>query len=115
MSKMFNGSGRQSFIDFARGFVMIVMAWDHVSSFWHQLHHGGEGVLGQMPPYASTLWFLERFVSHWCAPTFVFLAGTVLAISTASRLEKGGSQRDISFHMVIRGVVLLVFNEIRIS
>ncbi len=115
MSKMFTGSGRQPFIDFARGFVMIVMAWDHVSSFWHELHHGGEGVLGQMPPFASNLWFLERFVSHWCAPTFVFLAGTVLALSTASRLRRGVSQRDISFHIVIRGVVLLVLSAIIVA
>ena len=112
---MFTGSDRQQFIDFARGLVMVVMAWDHVSSFWHMLHHGGEGVLGQMPPFASTLWFLERFVSHWCAPTFVFLAGTVLALSTASRLERGVSQRDISFHIVVRGVVLLVLEALLVS
>ena len=108
MSKTFNGSGRQLFIDFARGFVMIVMAWDHVSNFWHQLHHGGEGILGQMPPFHNTLWFLERFISHWCAPTFIFLAGTVLALSVASRLERGASQGEVSFHLVVRGVILLI-------
>lgn len=115
MSKMFIGSGRQSFIDFARGLVMVVMAWDHVSSFWHLLHHGGEGVLGQMPPFASTIWFLERFVSHFCAPSFVFLAGTVLALSTASRLERGVSQRDISLHIIIRGIVLLILEVVLVS
>lgn len=87
---------------------MIVMAWDHVSGFWHELHHGGEGILGQMPPFASTLWFLERFVSHWCAPTFIFLAGTVLALSIKKRLEEGDSQRDISIHIIKRGFVLLL-------
>jgi uncharacterized membrane protein len=87
---------------------MIVMAWDHVSGFWHELHHGGEGVLGQMPPFANNIWFLERFFSHWCAPTFIFLAGTVLALSTASRITRGMSQKDISFHIVIRGIVLLL-------
>ena len=107
-SRLFLGSGRLPFIDFTRGFVMVVMAWDHVSSFWHELHHGGEGILGQMPPFTSTLWFLERFVSHWCAPTFIFLAGTVLALSTAKRLEGGASQRDISLHIVVRGLVLLI-------
>jgi uncharacterized membrane protein len=115
MSKMFTSSGRQQFIDFARGFVMVVMAWDHVSSFWHILHHGGEGVLGEMPPFASMLWFLERFVSHWCAPTFIFLAGTVLALSTFSRLERGVSQRDVSFHIVIRGVVLLILEALVVA
>jgi uncharacterized membrane protein len=94
---------------------MIVMAWDHVSSFWHLLHHGGEGILGQMPPFASTLWFLERFVSHWCAPTFIFLAGTVLALSIRKRLERGDQQKDISVHIVIRGIVLLVLEALLVS
>ena len=83
LSKMIS---RMPFIDFARGVVMIVMAWDHVSGFWHRLHHGGEGILGRAPPFYSLTWFLERFVSHWCAPTFIFLAGTVLAISAGKRL-----------------------------
>jgi len=107
-STIFRGSSRQPFIDFTRGFVMIVMAWDHVSGFWNELHHGGEGILGQMPPFINTFWFLERFVSHWCAPTFIFLAGTVLALSVAKKLGGGDSQRDISIHIVKRGVVLLV-------
>ena len=94
---------------------MIVMAWDHVSDFWHSLHHGGEGVLGQMPPFESTVWFLERFVSHWCAPTFIFLAGTVLALSTAKRLEKGASQMDVSRHIIERGIVLLVLEALFVS
>lgn len=114
-NRLFTGSGRLSFIDFTRGFVMIVMAWDHVSDFWHSLHHGGEGVLGQMPPFESTVWFLERFVSHWCAPTFIFLAGTVLALSAAKRLEKGASQMDVSRHIIARGIVLLVLEALFVS
>ena len=108
-------AGRLSFIDFTRGFVMIVMSWDHVSSFWHELHHGGEGVLGAAPPYASIVWFLERFVSHWCAPSFIFLAGTVLALSTLSRLERGESQREISVHIITRGIILLLLEALLVS
>jgi uncharacterized membrane protein len=113
--KMFKGTVRQPFIDFTRGLIMIIMAWDHVSSFWHSQHHGGEGVLGQMPPFTSTLWFLERFISHWCAPTFIFLAGTVLALSTAKRLERGETQIEISKHIIIRGVVLLLLEALIVS
>ena len=47
------GVGRLPFIDFARGIVMMLMAWDHVSGFWHELHHGGEGILGRAPPFAN--------------------------------------------------------------
>jgi uncharacterized membrane protein len=108
-------SGRLSFIDFTRGAVMLIMAWDHVSGFWHELHHGGEGVLGQAAPYASTLWFLERFVSHWCAPTFVFLAGVVLAMSAAKRLEREESQLAVTAHIIVRGVVLLLLEAFLVS
>ena len=107
--------GRFDFIDFARGIVMILMAWDHVSGFWNELHHGGEGILGRAPPFANTLWFLLRFVSHYCAPTFIFLAGTVLAISTIRRLRKGQTEKEVTLHLIVRGVVLLIFEAIIVS
>ncbi len=97
---------RFTFLDFARGIVMIIMAWDHVSGFWNQYHHGGEGIFGQAPPFINTTWFLLRFVSHLCAPTFIFLAGTVLAISTIRRLRKGESEKKVSLHLIKRGIVL---------
>jgi uncharacterized membrane protein len=107
--------GRLPFIDFARGVVMIIMAWDHVSGFWHQLHHGGEGILGRMPAFASLTWFLERFVSHWCAPTFIFLSGTALALSTIRRLSRGASQVEVTLHLIKRGLVLLLFEALIVS
>ena len=100
-------TGRLNFLDFARGVVMIIMAWDHISGFWNQYHRGGEGILGTLNPPYNTLWFLLRFVSHYCAPTFVFLAGTVLAISAKRRIEKGDSQWEITAHLIKRGLVLL--------
>ena len=84
-------SGRLQFIDFARGVVMAIMAWDHVSGFWNRFHSGGEGVLGNKPRFLNLKWWLARYVSHYCAPTFIFLAGTVLAISTARRAARGES------------------------
>jgi len=101
-------AGRLPFLDFTRGLVMAIMAWDHVSGFWNQFHQGSEGVMGAMRPFLNTTWFLARFVSHYCAPTFIFLAGTVLAISTIKREVRGEAQFDISGRMVIRGIVLLV-------
>ena len=106
---------RLSFIDFTRGIVMAVMAWDHVSNFWSQHHHGGEGILGRAPPFLNMTWFLERFVSHFCAPTFVFLAGTVLAISAAKRLERGESEKDVTLHFIKRGLVLLFLEALFVS
>jgi len=108
-------TGRLQFLDFTRGLVMAIMAWDHVSGFWNQFHQGSEGVLGAMRPFMNTTWFLARFVSHYCAPTFIFLAGTVLAISTIKREARGESQLDISGRMVIRGIVLLVAEVLIVS
>jgi uncharacterized membrane protein len=99
---------RLHFIDFTRGLIMVIMAWDHVSGFWNRYHQGSEGVMGAMRPFLNTTWFLARFVSHYCAPIFIFLAGTVLAISTIKRKERGESSFSIGGRMIIRGVVLLI-------
>lgn len=102
-------SSRLEFIDFTRGVVMAIMAWDHVSGFWNRYHHGGEGLMGSAEPFLNTTWFLARFVSHVSAPTFIFLAGTVLALSTIKRKSRGESDLSISRRMIIRGVLLLIF------
>ena len=106
---------RFEFIDFARGIIMMIMAWDHVSGFWNEFHHGSEGVFGRAPPFENTQWFLLRFVSHVCAPTFIFLAGTVLAISTIRRLRKGESEKDVTLHLIKRGLILLFFEAALVS
>ena len=113
--KTATGAPRLEFIDFARGIVMAIMAWDHVSGFWNQYHHGGEGILGRAPPFVDTTWFLLRFVSHYCAPTFIFLAGTVLAISVKRRLEKGENQMSVTLHLIKRGLVLLFLEAALVS
>ncbi|HUV33797.1 MAG TPA: heparan-alpha-glucosaminide N-acetyltransferase domain-containing protein [Candidatus Desulfaltia sp.] len=110
-----SGFPRLEFIDFARGIVMAIMAWDHVSGFWNQYHHGGEGMLGRAPPFIDTTWFLLRFVSHYCAPIFILLAGTVLALSIKRRLEKGESQMSVTLHLVKRGIVLLFLEAALVS
>ena len=99
---------RLQFIDFTRGLIMVIMAWDHVSGFWNRYHQGSEGVMGAMRPFLNTTWFLARFVSHYCAPTFIFLAGTVLALSTIKRRERGESPFVLGGRMIVRGVVLLL-------
>jgi uncharacterized membrane protein len=102
-------SARLPFIDFARGIVMILMAWDHASLFWNPGHQGSEGLMGMRPPFESMLQFLLRFVTHFAAPTFIFLAGTSLALSTSKRLARGQSQTSVSLHLVVRGLLLLAF------
>ncbi|MHA2244214.1 MAG: DUF1624 domain-containing protein [Candidatus Hodarchaeales archaeon] len=108
-------------IDFVRGLAIILMALDHASSFWNIGRFGivGAGLTSWSdeagaftgffrPVYPDLLNFLVRFVTHWCAPTFVFLAGTSIVLFEAKRLEKGVSQSEISKHLIIRGLILLV-------
>jgi uncharacterized membrane protein len=108
-------AGRLQFIDYTRGIVMAIMAWDHVSGFWNRYHLGGEGVMGSMRTPYNTTWFLARYISHYCAPTFIFLAGTVLAYSTIKRQLKGDSELDISIRMIIRGIILLIAEVLIVS
>lgn len=100
--------GRIQFIDFTRGIVMILMAWDHVSGFWNPGKLGGEGLGGYFPYYTDLTQFLLRFMTHVCAPTFMFLAGTSLALSIRKRQGRGEDEWDISKRLIGRGAMLLL-------
>ena len=106
---------RLPFIDFARGLVMAIMAWDHVTNFWNQIHGGSEGLFAYRNPALNLTWFMARFVTHYCAPTFIFLSGVSLALSVRKRLLRGEPQRDITLHVVQRGVVLLIFEALLVA
>ncbi|MFX1284655.1 MAG: DUF1624 domain-containing protein [Promethearchaeota archaeon] len=109
-------------IDFVRGLAIILMALDHASTFWNvgRLGRTGAGLTSWSeeagaftnffrPEYGGDLLnFLVRFVTHWCAPTFIFLAGTSIVLFEARRLEKGVPQSEITKHLVIRGLILLL-------
>jgi uncharacterized membrane protein len=60
-------------IDFLRGLVMIIMALDHVRMYF------ALGTWYAEPTDLATttpLLFFTRWITHFCAPVFVFLAGT---------------------------------------
>jgi uncharacterized membrane protein len=106
---------RLQFIDFARGLVMVLMAWDHVSNFWNNVHGGSEGIYLMRNPDLNLVWTLARFVTHYAAPTFVLLSGISLALSVHKRLSRGDSQRDITIHIIVRGLLLLVFEALIVA
>ena len=106
---------RLQFIDFTRGLVMVLMAWDHASNFWNQVHGGAEGLMPFRNPNLDLVWTLARFVTHYAAPTFVFLSGVSLALSVHKRLSRGDSQKDITIHIIVRGLLLLVFEALIVA
>src|SRR4051812_17187476 len=86
-------------IDLLRGLAMVVMVLDHVRDFF-SLYHGDPGNLARV----SAPMFLTRWVTHFCAPVFVFLAGTGVFLSAA----KGKSRPELTRFLLTRGLWLVV-------
>src|SRR6188768_3410883 len=82
-------------LDLWRGVVMVLMAIDHVRVY-SGLPAGG--------PTAGI--FFTRWVTHFCAPAFVFLAGT-------SAFLYGRKHADLSRFLLTRGL-WLVFLELTV-
>ena len=58
----------------------------------------------------SSLYFLTRWISHICAPTFLLLAGVSLALSEASRKRRGLGGWLFDRHLIARGLLLVLFD-----
>jgi uncharacterized membrane protein len=94
------GRFRFDSIDLLRGLVMVVMALDHTRDYFTDVRNYGPENL-----YASSLpLFLTRWITHFCAPVFVFLAGTG-AFIYGSRVK---STKDLAWFLLSRGLWLVV-------
>src|ERR1700761_4441697 len=91
-------------IDILRGLVMVIMALDHTRDFFTRLPYDPTDL-----SKASTALFLTRFITHYCAATFVFLAGTGACLS----LNRGKTKAEACKFLLTRGL-WLVFLELTV-
>jgi uncharacterized membrane protein len=95
------GRSRIDSIDLLRGIVMVIMMLDHTRDF---VHSGGFLFDPTDLTKTTVAIFLTRWITHYCAPIFVFLAGTGAYL----QLARGKSKRDLSKFLLSRGLWLVV-------
>lgn len=91
-------------IDILRGIVMIIMALDHTRDFYSNILFDPLDLTKTNVPL-----FFTRWVTHFCAPIFVFLAGT----SAYLYLSKGKTKKQAATFLFTRGL-WLIFVELTI-
>ncbi|MBC7946645.1 MAG: DUF1624 domain-containing protein [Chitinophagaceae bacterium] len=94
------GGFRVESIDLLRGLVMIFMALDHVRDYFHS------GAMLYDPTdltQTNTFLFFTRWITHYCAPVFMFLSGTSAYLVG---MRKG--KKALSRFLFTRGIWLII-------
>src|SRR4051812_48935425 len=93
---------RISSIDIARGIIMFIMALDHTRDYFHS-----DALLFESTDLTKTNTFLffTRWITHFCAPTFVLLSGVSISISRERK-----STKQLSFFLLTRGLWLMLLD-----
>lgn len=88
-------------IDLLRGIVMMIMLIDHTRDF---VHAGAMQFDPTDLSKTSVAIFFTRWITHFCAPIFVFLAGTSIFLQKLN----GKSNRELSRFLFTRGLWLII-------
>jgi len=88
-------------LDLLRGLVVMLMALDHVREFMTTVP------FDPLDPAPTSLsLYLTRWITHFCAPVFIFLAGT----SAFLYQQRGRTRGEVSRFLLTRGLWLVVLN-----
>jgi uncharacterized membrane protein len=92
-------------VDVLRGLVMVIMALDHTREFFS--NYGGNPTAAATAP---GIIYFTRWITHLCAPTFVFLAGTSIYLQSRRK-----PRPQLARFLVTRGVWLMVLELVVVS
>src|ERR1044072_9251585 len=103
-------------LDWLRGLVMVLMTIDHASGTFNAGRLMNDSFALYTPgtplPVAQ---FMTRWITHLCAPTFVFLAGTALALSIEKRRRSGETAAALDRYIVTRGLLIAALDPLWMS
>ena len=86
-------------IDIIRGLAMVIMALDHVRDYFHLTANIDDPLnLATTTP----LLYATRWITHFCAPVFVFLSGTSIYLQSLRKTKK-----ELSSFLIKRGLWLI--------
>ncbi len=100
-SPLINVRPRVDSVDLLRAAVMVLMALDHVRDFFSDVRFDPTDLT-----QTTTALFFTRWVTHFCAPVFVFLAGTAVYLSET----RGKTKRELSRFLLTRGLFLVLLD-----
>jgi uncharacterized membrane protein len=86
-------------VDILRGLIMILMALDHTRAFFCRYNFSPLDFSQTTAPF-----FMTRWITHFCAPLFIFLAG----VSAFLSLANGKTEKELSRYLFFRGLLLLL-------
>src|SRR3569833_2568949 len=92
-------------IDIIRGLIMVIMTLDHSRDF---LHYPGPSPLNMQT--TTVILFFTRWITHYCAPTFVFLSGVSAFLAGQRR-----TQKELRTFLLKRGAWLILSDMLIIS
>src|ERR1700730_9147000 len=92
-------ASRLSSVDILRGLVMVIMELSDTRDFMSELRFAPEDLA-----HTYGALFFTRFITHYCAPVFAFLAGTAAFLST----RRGKSIQRVSRFFLTRGLWLVL-------